>query len=226
MCRLSPWMTLQMSIQRMNECTRWTISTLYKKSVHPWSRGSSVPAAFVQRLWFFGLWLYFIPSVPNSLFFFLAESKFNQGSGQKWHRKCPRYLKKCPHSEMDISQYSRLYTTGVMFLKEVSSAHQGCIYLIKNTGKTVKLWNIFYNLKELFSVWISVKMQFIAVLKSCIFSIITPVFSVTWFLKNHSNMLICCSRNISDYNQYWKQLCCPIFLWKLWYVEMFGVSEI
>ncbi len=76
-------------------------------------------------------------------FFFLAESKFNQGSGQKWHRKCPRYLKKCPHSEMDISQYSRLYTTGVMFLKEVSSAHQGCIYLIKNTGKTVKLWNIF-----------------------------------------------------------------------------------
>ena len=30
----------------------------------------------------------------------------------------------------------------LMFLKEVSSAHQGCIYLIKNTVKTVILWNI------------------------------------------------------------------------------------
>ncbi len=31
----------------------------------------------------------------------------------------------------------------VMFFKEASSAHQGCIYLIKNTEKkTVILWNI------------------------------------------------------------------------------------
>ncbi len=29
-----------------------------------------------------------------------------------------------------------------MFLKEVSSAHQSCIYLIKNTIKTVILWNV------------------------------------------------------------------------------------
>ncbi len=28
------------------------------------------------------------------------------------------------------------------FFKEVSSAHQGCIYQIKNTVKTVMLWNI------------------------------------------------------------------------------------
>ncbi len=27
-------------------------------------------------------------------------------------------------------------------------------------------------------------------------SIITPVFSVTWSFRNHSDMLICCSRNI------------------------------
>ncbi len=33
--------------------------------------------------------------------------------------------------------------------------------------------------------------------------------------RNHNNMLICCSRNISDYYQCWKQLCCTIFLWKL-----------
>ncbi len=28
--------------------------------------------------------------------------------------------------------------------------------------------------------------------------------------RNHNNMLICCSRNISDYYQCWKQLCCTI----------------
>ncbi len=36
--------------------------------------------------------------------------------------------------------------------------------------------------------------------------------------RNHSNILICCSRNISDYYQCWKQLCCFIFLWKLRYI--------
>ncbi len=30
----------------------------------------------------------------------------------------------------------------LMFWKDVSYAHQGCIYLIKNTVKTVILWNI------------------------------------------------------------------------------------
>jgi len=53
-------------------------------------------------------------------------------------------------------------------------------------------------------------------MQSWIFSIITPVFSVTWSFRNHSNVMICCSRNISDYYQFWKQLCCLIFLWKLW----------
>ncbi len=32
-----------------------------------------------------------------------------------------------------------------------------------------------------------------------IFSFITLVFSVTWSFRNHSNMLICCSENISYY---------------------------
>ncbi len=57
--------------------------------------------------------------------------------------------------------------------------------------------------------------------QSCIFSIITPVFSVTWSFKNHSNMLICCSRNIYYY-QCWKLLCCFIFLWKMWYHSVLG----
>ncbi len=30
----------------------------------------------------------------------------------------------------------------LMFCKDVSYAHQGCIYLIKNTVKTIILWNI------------------------------------------------------------------------------------
>ncbi len=51
---------------------------------------------------------------------------------------------------------------------------------------------------------------------------ITPVFSVTWFYKNHSNMLICCSRNISYYYQCWKQLCCLIVgTDTFWWVERF-----
>ncbi len=37
------------------------------------------------------------------------------------------------------------------------------------------------------------------------FSIITP--SLQWFFRNHSNILIYCSRNTSDYHQCWKQLC-------------------
>ncbi len=43
--------------------------------------------------------------------------------------------------------------------------------------------------------------------------------------RNHSNMLICCSRNIFDYYQYWKQLCCTIFLWKLWCILFFRIHR-
>jgi len=35
------------------------------------------------------------------------------------------------------------------------------------------------------------------VMQSWIFSIITPVFSVTWSFRNYFNMLMWCSRNIS-----------------------------
>ncbi len=43
----------------------------------------------------------------------------------------------------------------LMFLKEFSSAHQGCIYLFKNTVKIVKY---YYSLIEVFIMWIYVKM--------------------------------------------------------------------
>ncbi len=81
--------------------------------------------------------------------------------------------------------------------------------------------NQLYHNKTLFvSKW-SVKMVFafqkmliifIPVMKSWIFSIITPVFSVTWSFRNHTNMLICCSRNISDYYQHWKKLTSLLFI--------------
>ncbi len=43
--------------------------------------------------------------------------------------------------------------------------------------------------------------------------------------RNHPNMLIYCSRNISDYYQCWTQLCCFVlfFLWKLWSVLFFSI---
>ncbi len=43
--------------------------------------------------------------------------------------------------------------------------------------------------------------------------------------RNHNNMLICCSRNISDYYQCWKQLWCTIFLWKLWCMLFFRIHR-
>ncbi len=48
-------------------------------------------------------------------------------------------------------------------MNEVFSAHQACIYLIKNTVKIVKY---YYNIKQLFSMLISVKLSFISVIKA------------------------------------------------------------
>ncbi len=80
-----------------------------------------------------------------------------------------------------------------MFLK--SCAHQGCIELIQNAVKTEILW-ILLQFKIMFSISILMK-------QSWIFGIITSVFSVAWSFRNQ-NILICCSRNISYYSQYWK----------------------
>ncbi len=42
--------------------------------------------------------------------------------------------------------------------------------------------------------------------------------------RNHSNILIYCSRNISDYYQCWKQLCCTIFCGN-WYILFFRIHR-
>jgi len=46
------------------------------------------------------------------------------------------------------------------------------------------------------------------VIQSWIFSIITPVFSVTWFFRNPSNDDLVKKKKSYYYDQCWKQLCC------------------
>ncbi len=109
----------------------------------------------------------------------------------------------------------------LLFLKEVSSAQQSCIYLIKNT---VKMWNIItvktscflreYLLKCNLFLWSKLYFQHHYSSLQC-----------HMIFRNHSNMLICCSRNISDYYQCWKQLCCSIFLWRLWCILFFRIHR-
>ncbi len=59
--------------------------------------------------------------------------------------------------------------------------------IIKITVKQ-KNWEILLQFKITVFMWIYSKMSFISVMRSCIFSIITPVFSVTW----SSEIIIIC----------------------------------
>ncbi len=52
-------------------------------------------------------------------------------------------------SKSNLYAYTLPFKNFLMSLKEVSYAHQACIYLIKNTIKTVILWT-HHNLHELF----------------------------------------------------------------------------
>ncbi len=88
----------------------------------------------------------------------------------------------------------------------------------------VILWNCIITQNNFF-IWMYYKMSFIPVMQSWIFSIITQVFTVTWSFRNHSNMLIGCSRNISYYYQCWKQLDCLIFSdEEFWWTKTFKNS--
>lgn len=63
----------------------------------------------------------------------------------------------------------------------------------------------YYNLKQRFSILLYFKMYFIWVMTKAQFSeAISSIFSLTLFLKNHSNKLICGKQ------------CNLIFLWKWW----------
>ncbi len=93
-----------------------------------------------------------------------------------------------------------------------------------DTANIVKIVKYYYNLKQLFSMWISVKIKFISVTAQR-FQHHYSSLQCHMIFRNHANMLICCSRNISDYYQYWKQLCCTIFLWKPWTILFFRIHR-
>ncbi len=80
----------------------------------------------------------------------------------------------------------------------------------------------YYNVNYLFSMWISVKLKFISVYFQHHYSSL----QCHMIFRNHNNMLICCSTNISDYYQCWKQFCCTIFLWKPWYILFFRIHRL
>ncbi len=56
---------------------------------------------------------------------------------------------------LDIYVHNNFFYFFFMFLKEVSSARQDSIYLIENTVQFVKYYS---NVKQLFSMWICVKL--------------------------------------------------------------------
>ncbi len=87
-------------------------------------------------------------------------------------------------------------------LKKISLLCLPSLHLLKNTVKTAILWEIItINITGFFFKYTLHFILFL-LLEIWIFSIITPVFSVTWSFRNHSNMLIWCSRKFSYYFLY------------------------
>ncbi len=83
--------------------------------------------------------------------------------------------------------------------KVTFKTHHDCIYLIRNTVKTVILWNIITILQSKWTVFYF--NIFLNVIYSChgkakSLLAITSVFNVTWSFRNHSNTPIWCSINI------------------------------
>ncbi len=72
-----------------------------------------------------------------------------------------------------------------LFLKEVSCAHQSCIYLIKTTVKKVLLWTIITN-------------KIVYILKCNLFLGWQSWFFSSLLCRNHSNMLILVLLNIFE----------------------------
>ncbi len=81
-------------------------------------------------------------------------------------------------------------------------------------AKATFIWSKIFKIILPFKITVFC-LEFISVIKAdWIFSIISPVFSVTWSFRNHSNILMWCLTNIYCYYQCLILLCCLIFLWK------------
>ncbi len=94
-------------------------------------------------------------------------------------------------------------------------------YLIKNT---VKMWNIITISNSCFLCEYLLNCN-LFLWSNLYFQHHYSSFQCHMIFRNHNNMMICCSRNISDYYQCWKQLCCTIFLWKPWYILFFRIHR-
>ncbi len=159
--------------------------------------------------------LAFMPEVVNSsvpLETAIYHSPFSSAEQQKLNALCPVrslhiYTKRTkefresdqlfvswePHMGKPVTKQHLFLTLfkGVTIQNICEAAYWSSLYIF------TKFWNIvkyYYNLKSMFSIAMYFKMQFIPLMQSYIFSIITPVFSVTWSFRNHSNMLIWCSK--------------------------------
>ncbi len=105
-----------------------------------------------------------------------------------------------------------------VFLKNSPPMLTKTAFIWSKNIKRVQLWNIITILNNYFVFEYILECNVFSVMQNWIFSIVTPVFSVSRFFRNHSNCWICCWRNISYYYQCWKQMCCLIFLWEPWYM--------
>ncbi len=86
-----------------------------------------------------------------------------------------------------------LLTTGQKFLIimifEVSSAHQGCIYLIKYTVKRVILWNIIA-IKKKINSFLWCKTEFSASYEAAqLFSTLKAIRNISWAANQHIRMI-------------------------------------
>ncbi len=86
-------------------------------------------------------------------------------------------------------------------------AHQNYIYFNKNTLNIQYYCEILLQFNN--AMLLLLQILFIPVTSKL--NLQQPLLqSVTWSLRNHSNMLICCSRNIYNYLQCWKPVSCLI----------------
>ncbi len=113
-----------------------------------------------------------------------------------------------------------LHGTAALYSGNLTVQHYSRRHHNTDTDHTVKADSITWNSPHKMHAMIYENANILALFfcddKAEFSAAITPGFSVTWSFRNHSNMLICCSRNIYYYYQCWKQLCCLILLWKLW----------
>ncbi len=87
------------------------------------------------------------------------------------------------------------------------------LFYYKYSKKKVILWNIFRMWSRCFLCEYLLKYN-LFMWSKLYFHHHYSSLQCHMIFRNH-NMLIYCSRNVSDYYQCWKQLCCTIFLCKL-----------